>query len=120
MEDKAQAAEVASALFSLDLELKPFYETVQDDQVMAAITPRLWGLKSPTTATVFEALMDAIVEQQISIKVAHTLEDRITEKFGGTLDLKGDVYYIHPTPQRLSAVSIEEMRECGLSFRKAE
>lgn len=119
-EDKKRAAVAVNALFSLDVDLNPFYETIQDDQVMAAITRKLWGLKTPTTSTVFEALVDAIVEQQISIKVAHTIEARITKNFGDALDLNGDVYYVHPTPQRLSAVSIEELRECGLSFRKAE
>jgi DNA-3-methyladenine glycosylase II len=104
----------------LDLDLNPFYETVKDDQVMAAVTHRLWGLKSPTTPTVFEALVDAIVEQQISIKVANTIEARITKKFGDTLDLEGNVYYVHPTPQHLATVSSEELRQCGLSFRKAE
>jgi DNA-3-methyladenine glycosylase II len=119
-EDKKTASEAVNALFSLDVDLKPFYETVKNDQVMAAVTRKLWGLKSPTTSTVFEALVDAIVEQQISIKVAHTIEARITKKFGAVLDLEGDVYYVHPTPQRLAAVSTEELRQCGLSFRKAE
>ena len=120
MEDRKQVATKINALFSLDVDLNPFYETVQDDKIMTAITHRLWGLKSPTTATVFEALVDAIVEQQISIKVARTLETRITKNFGDALNVDGDVYYVHPTPQRLSTVSIEELRGCGLSFRKAE
>jgi DNA-3-methyladenine glycosylase II len=119
-EEKKTAAEAVNALFSLDVDLKPFYETVKDDQVMATVTRRLWGLKSPTTPTVFEALVDAIVEQQISIKVANTIEARITKKFGDVLDLEGNVYYVHPTPQHLAAVSTEELRQCGLSFRKAE
>jgi DNA-3-methyladenine glycosylase II len=120
VEDKKKAEAALKALFSLDLDLKPFYETVKDDQVMAAVTHRLWGLKSLTTPTVFEALVDAIVEQQISIKVANTIEARITKKFGDTLDVEGNVYYVHPTPQHLATVSTEELRQCGLSFRKAE
>ena len=120
VEDKKQAEAAVNALFSLDLDLNPFYETVKDDKVMAAITRKLWGLKSPLTPTVFEALVDAIVEQQISIKVAHTIEARITKKFGDVLDLDSDVYYVHPTPQRLADVSTAELRQCGLSFRKAE
>ena len=120
VEDKKKAEAALKALFSLDLDLKPFYETVKDDQVMAAVTHRLWGLKSLTTPTVFEALVDAIVEQQISIKVANTIEARITKKFGDTLDVECNVYYVHPTPQHLATVSTEELRQCGLSFRKAE
>jgi DNA-3-methyladenine glycosylase II len=118
--DKKGAEEAVNALFHLDLDLKPFYETVKTDKTMADITSKLWGLKSPTTPTVFEALVDSIVEQQISLKVANSLEARIIKKFGDTLDLDGDIHYIYPTPQSLAAVSIEELRGCGLSFRKAE
>jgi len=119
-EDKKKAEDAVNALFSLDLDLNPFYETVKNDQVMAAITRKLWGLKTPTTPTVFEALVDAIVEQQISMKVAKSIEHKIVKNFGDVLDLEGDVYYAYPTPQRLSSVSAEELRQCGLSFRKCE
>jgi DNA-3-methyladenine glycosylase II len=118
--DKKRAEDAVNALFHLDLDLKPFYETVKNDKTMADVTPRLWGLKSPTTPTVFEALVDSIVEQQISLKVANSLEARIIKKFGDALDLDGDVYYVYPTPQSLAAVTIDELRGCGLSFRKAE
>lgn len=119
-EDKKKAEASIKALFTLDLDLNPFYKTVKDDEIMADLTRKLYGLKSPTTPTVFEALVDSIVEQQISLKVATKIEGRITKKFGDTLDLEGDIYYAYPTPQRLASVSKEELRECGLSFRKCE
>ena len=119
-DDKKEAEAAVNTLFSLDLDLKPFYETVKDDQVMAGLTSKLWGLKTPTTPTVFEALVDAIVEQQISMKVATSIENRIIKNFGDVLDLEGTVYYVYPTPQRLASVSVEEFRQCGLSFRKGE
>jgi DNA-3-methyladenine glycosylase II len=119
-EDKKKAEKTINALFSLDLDLKPFYETVKDERIMAGLTRKLRGLKNPTTHTVFEALVDSIVEQQISLKVANSIENKITKKFGDILDLEGDVYYAYPTPQRLASVSTEELRQCGLSFRKGE
>ena len=48
-EDKKKAEEAVTALFSLDYDLKPFYEMVKDDKIMTCLTRRLWGLKSPTT-----------------------------------------------------------------------
>jgi DNA-3-methyladenine glycosylase II len=119
-QDKKTAGEKVTALFSLDLDLKPFYKTVKKDAIMAHLTQELWGLKNPTTPTVFEALVDSIVEQQISLKVANSLETKLIKKFGATLDLDGEIYYAYPTPQRLASVSIEEFRQCGLSFRKGE
>ena len=120
VEDKKKAEAAVKTIFSLDLALTPFYETVKGDQVMNALTRKLWGLKTPTTPSVFEALVDAIVEQQISMKVATSIERKIVKNFGDTLDLEGQVYYAYPTPQRLAAVSTEELRQCGLSYRKGE
>ena len=119
-ENKRKAEETFNTLFSLNLDLKPFYETVKNDNIMAYLARELWGLKSPTTQTVFEALVDSIVEQQISLKVANNIENKITKKFGGTLDLEGNTYYAYPTPQNLASASTEEIRQCGLSLRKVE
>jgi DNA-3-methyladenine glycosylase II len=118
--DKEKAAEVLRFIFNLNFDLKPFYEEVKKDKTMARITRRLWGLKSPTTQTVFEALVDSIVEQQISLKVANTLENRLIKKYGDQLSIDGEVYYAYPTPKCLAVVSVEGLRMCGLSQRKAE
>jgi DNA-3-methyladenine glycosylase II len=119
-EDKENAGAAVTNLFSLDLDLKPFYKKVKDDKIMGHLTHQLWGLKNPVTPTVFEALVDSIVEQQISLKVAHSLEHTLIKKFGDALNLEGEVYYTYPTPKRLASISTDEFRQCGLSFRKGE
>jgi DNA-3-methyladenine glycosylase II len=120
VEDRKTAEAAVANIFSLDLDLKPFYEAVEDDKIMAHLTRELRGLKNPTTQTVFEAMVESIVEQQISLKVAHSLERRIIKNFGNPLNLEDEVYFAYPTPQQLASVSINEFRGCGLSFRKAE
>jgi DNA-3-methyladenine glycosylase II len=119
-QDKKETKEAVNALFNLDFDLAPFYAEVNDDKIMAYVAWKLRGLKSPTTPTVFEALTDSIVEQQISLKVANSLEKKLIKKFGDTLDVDGEAYYAYPTPQRLASTSVEELRRCGLSLRKAE
>ncbi|HWQ20953.1 MAG TPA: hypothetical protein VN455_14325 [Methanotrichaceae archaeon] len=118
--DGTAAAGLLSDLFSLNLDLTPFYEHVRDDGVMSLLTSRLRGLKSPSTSTVFEALIDSIIEQQISLKAAWSLERRLIRAFGDVLKLGQDVYYAYPTPDRLARAAPEELRGCGLSTRKAE
>ncbi|KON32061.1 hypothetical protein AC478_01430 [miscellaneous Crenarchaeota group-1 archaeon SG8-32-3] len=115
-EDKKKAKAAVNTIFSLDLDLAPFYETVKDEQVMINITRKLWGLKTLAALTVFEALIDAIIEQQILMKVATSIENRIVNNFGDVLDLNGTVYYAYPTAQRLANVSAEKLRHCGLSY----
>ena len=118
--DVRKALEIACNLFNMDFDPAPFYESVKQDEKMARLINKLWGLRSPTTQTVFEALVDSIIEQQINLKVATSMERSIVKKFGETLDFAGKRYFAYPTPQTLSSVSIEEFRSCGLTQRKAE
>jgi len=68
-DDIIMAGEILRDLFNTNLDLLPFYEAIKGDRVMATITQLLRGLRNPSTTIVFEALVDSIVEQQISLKV---------------------------------------------------
>ena len=108
------------SIFNLKFDLTAFYDQVKTDNVLAALTQRFRGLKSPTTPTVFEALVDSIIEQQISLNVAHSLERNVIKTFGDTLTVDGKVCYAYPTPENVAAGTVEQLRNCGLSMRKAE
>jgi DNA-3-methyladenine glycosylase II len=90
------------------------------DKTLAGLMERMQGLKSPAPPTVFEALIDSIVEQQISLNVAEGIERRLIKAFGGKLKLDGNVFFAFPTPKDLVAASAKRLRSCGLSSRKAE
>jgi DNA-3-methyladenine glycosylase II len=120
LSDKQKAKETIKFIFNLDFNLNSFYRDVEKDQIMHQITQQLYGLKKPTTPTIFEALVDSIIEQQISIKVAHTIEERLVKKFGETLTLDGETCYAYPTPQNIACASINEIQSCGLTERKAQ
>ncbi|MGZ7117429.1 MAG: DNA-3-methyladenine glycosylase family protein [Methanobacterium sp.] len=117
-DDKKSVLKKVSNIFNMDFNLKLFYETVQNDEIMFKLTKMLYGLKTPTTPTVFEALVDSIVEQQISLKAAHSIERRIIKTFGSTLNIGSHVYYAYPTPYQLNDATADQLRECGLSYRK--
>lgn len=119
-QDIRDAKKVICILFNMDLDLKPFYKAVKGDQVMSRLILSLRGLRSPNTETVFEALVDSIIEQQISLRAAWSLQRRLTETFGEALHLDGKIYYAFPGPQRLAYASVEELRGCGLSYKKSE
>ena len=111
---------IVSSLFNIYDDVSPFYHAVKDDPVMAGLTRRFYGLKSPTTATLFEALVDSIIEQQISLKVAQGLQVRLIKKTGKRLEIGTDVYYCYPSPDALAGAPETLFRECGMTTRKGE
>jgi DNA-3-methyladenine glycosylase II len=111
---------LVSLMFNIYDDLKPFYSAVRDDPVMKDLTCRFYGLKSPTTPTLFEAMVDSIIEQQISLKVAHSLQVRLIKKSGKRLELGKDVYYCYPSPEILAKAPETLFRECGMTTRKGE
>lgn len=117
--EKQRVQEVISYIFSLNLPLTPFYEHVKTDPVMTQVTQKLCGFKFPTTPTVFESLVDAIVEQQISIKVARNIEERLAVMFGESVTVDGETFFAFPTPEALTKAGIDSIRQAGLSQRKA-
>jgi DNA-3-methyladenine glycosylase II len=119
-DDVEQARRIVTRLFNLDLDLAEFYELARKEATLNGIVQQLWGLRSPTTQTVYEALIDSIVEQQISLKVATSMERRVIKTFGEALTLGGETYFAYPTAAVLAQVSIEELRACGLSGSKAQ
>lgn len=119
-EDENEAGRIVARILNLDDDLTPFYQSVMDDLPMYALVQRLRGLKAPTTPSLFEALVDSIIEQQISLNVARALESRLVKLFGDTLVIDDRTYYAFPTPEALALGTAENFRACGLSARKGE
>lgn len=108
------------SLLNLRLDLKPFYRMAAKDPTLARLTKELRGLKSPTTETVFEALIDSIIEQQISLRVARTFQTRLVNRYGESLEVGGSIYRAFPTATALANADLGDLRGLGLSTRKAE
>jgi len=119
-EESHIALETVKKIFNLDFNLEKFYDDVKSDDLVFKLTQKLRGLKNPATASIFEALVEAIVEQQISLKAAHSIERKIIKKYGSTLNVGSHVYYAFPTPEQLNNASFDELRGCGLTLRKTE
>jgi len=119
-DESEQAGNMISRILNLNDYLTPFYHEVKDDPPLHALTKKLRGLKPPTTPSVFEALVDSIIEQQISLTVARSLESRVTKLFGDPLVVDGKTFYGFPLPGRLASGTPEQFRGCGLSSMKGE
>jgi DNA-3-methyladenine glycosylase II len=109
-----------ATLFSTEDDPALFYAAMAADETMAGLTRKLEGLRCPVTATVFEALVDSVIEQQISLTVSRGIENRLIKAVGTPLESEGVLMYCYPTPEILAEVSDPVFRACGLTRRKGE
>ncbi|PWR74274.1 DNA-3-methyladenine glycosylase family protein [Methanospirillum lacunae] len=116
----SQIEDLIKNILSLDDNLTLMYDEFKEDRELMTLFNNCYGLKSPKTPTVFEALVDSIIEQQISLSVAYQLEHRLIKETGSSLTLDNEIYYCYPTRQQLANTSIEVFRKCGLTQRKSE
>jgi DNA-3-methyladenine glycosylase II len=118
--DLAFAAESMARLLALDADLDGFYAMLADDPVLANAVGRLRGLRPPRSESVFEALVLAIVGQQISSAVARVIREGLVETYGTPVEADGHVLHAFPTPQSLIDAGTDGLRAQKLSARKAE
>ncbi len=108
--------ELAEWMLFIDLNLLPFYHMAKGHKVLSPIAKGLYGVRALRTASLFEMMVIAITEQQISLTAAYRIRDRVVQRFGEKIDGLS----VFPTTESLSKASERELRSCGLSKRKAE
>ena len=100
-------------------DLAHFYAKAESDPILSNIINNFYGLHMPHTATVFEALMLAILGQQISTAVARIIRTLLIEAYGLS-QIFDDIHYAFPRPESLQTATLADLRQLKLSQRKAE
>lgn len=103
-------------MLGLSIDLSPFYELAATDRRLSALIRPFVGFKPPRLGSVFEALVNGIACQQLSLIVGITLLNRLSTAFGPTI---GEEHGF-PRPEDLAAAHLSDLRELGFSGRKAE
>ena len=94
--------------------MTPYYwhqasaELAKDDPVMADFVERYSGVSLVSRGDPFSTLVRSIVGQQISVKAADSIWQRLSQAVSAM------------TPSNVLAIETEKLRGCGLSVRKVE
>ena len=64
----------------------------------------------------YRSLLKSIIHQQLNLKFAHTLTERFVKTYGNEID----GVWFYPAPEKLAALTVEELRQLQFSGRKAE
>lgn len=97
-------------------DLDAFAAFATTEPVLAEIVPALRGFRPPLVPDPFETLVTSITAQQISLRAAFSIRNRLIETFGE----RHDAAYAFPTRERLALARPEEIVAVGFSRRKAE
>jgi DNA-3-methyladenine glycosylase II len=106
--------------FRLDEDQRPLDGIAAADPVFGAVLAALRGARAVLMPSPFEALVWAILGQQINIAFAYRIKRALVERYGEILEHDGRVYRLFPEPARLATLSYGELREIQFSRQKAE
>ena len=113
----AEIEPVVRRLLGLDFDLEAFAAFARDgDSVLARLAPRLAGLRPPIAPDPFESLVTSITAQQVSLRAAFAIRNRLIQRYG----VRAGRAYAFPARDRLAAAREEDLVSLGLSRRKAE
>ncbi len=110
---------LAATVWSLGDDLRRCYRLFKADPVMAPLLGHCRGLRMIRTPDLYEALMIAVVNQQVSVGAAESIRRRLYAALGDRLINDGVAYLGCPPPRRLLAAGPRKLRALGLSRQKA-
>jgi DNA-3-methyladenine glycosylase II len=116
----AELGKLVRHLFSLDASWPAVQSVLRRDPLLQPHVDARSDFRPLRTPSLFEALVDALLGQQVHRELARRLRNRLVEDFGASRRVAGQVYYAFPTPARLARATVELLREAQLSARKAE
>lgn len=119
-ETRAKVANYVWELFDLGRDLKIFYKLAHKDTVLTRLVTNYYGLRIIGIPDLFEALVWAILGQQINLAFAYTLKRHFVEQFGQKYTTEGITYWLFPEPETIAHLEVSDLTKLQFTTRKAE
>lgn len=106
--------------FDLTTDLREFYAMAETDPVLSSVVRQYYGLRIMGVPDLFEALVWAVMGQQINLAFAYTLKKRFVENYGESLIYDGQQYWAFPSADTIATLDVADLKALQLTGRKAE
>lgn len=120
LKTKTQIKKYITSWFDLNRDLKPFYAMAKKDPILKPLVKRYKGYRVIGIPNLFEALIWAIIGQQINLTFAYTLKKRIIKQYGEKIVWRKKAFWLFPKASTLARLKVEDLRTLQFSRRKAE
>jgi DNA-3-methyladenine glycosylase II len=105
-------------MLGLTMDLKPFYMLVKKNDFLEDLVQQYLGVKPPCFPSIFEALMNSIACQQVSLDVGILIINRLAENIGMEFAEDGTIFHAFPRPKDLANISERDLAKLGFSSQK--
>jgi DNA-3-methyladenine glycosylase II len=110
--------ELVRRMLGVEVDLTPFYRSASKVQWLHPLVSRMRGVRPPRYPTVWEACVNAIVFQQISLHAASSILGRLTMGLSEPVEHSGVRLYPFPSPEQILSAPDTLLRGAGLSAGK--
>ncbi len=114
-----EAMQRARFMFGVDDALTTCYAALSSDPLMGRLINAFHGLRMVRAPDLYEALLIAIVGQQVSVASAQALRRRLMDGLGSAVEIAGTRWPMLPPAEALAEATPERLRDLGMSRQKA-
>lgn len=115
-----RAGELLARMLGLRVDLAGFYRLAAEDPRLSRLVERFRGAKPTRYLTVFEALVNAIACQQVTLTLGIQILNRLALAHGPRYEDGDGSYPAFPRPADLARLEPAALRALGFSRQKAE
>lgn len=115
IQEAKSLSSLLDTMFASSFDFNSFRKVANRDRLMNTVSGELAGLRAIAPPSIFEALVIAITEQQISLDAAIAIRSRLVEKYGDVVRFDGRNFYAFPTAKSLARAKPNQMRAVGLT-----
>lgn len=101
------------------LDARPFYRAFRDDPLLADALRHSRGLRIAGTPSLWEAIVTAVLSQQINLAFAYDIRRELAAAFGRRGRFEGETWFDFPRPSRIARETERSLRKFRLSRAKA-
>jgi DNA-3-methyladenine glycosylase II len=116
--DHSALADRLEHVLALTEDHAPFFERAQRDAALWEVVGPLAGLPMHRTETVFEALAQSIIEQQIAWRAARRAQQWLAEWADRCIEYDGRSYFAFPDAAQIAAASVEDLTPLKITFKR--
>jgi len=107
----SKALNIVREIYRVDFDYLKFLEKCRVDGRLYHLARKYYGLRPTRVLDIYEALVDSIIEQNISLNLAMRIKGKFVRLYGVRAFINGEEYYSFPPPNVISGLNPLDLKE---------